>query len=66
MKTITVKDLSLQFDSHHDIDDIEEYVRSTIELINLALQRNPYDIAARILAWDISKDQIITNVTNLE
>ena len=59
MKSITVTGLTIQFDSHHEIENIEEYVRSSLELINLSLQREPYDLSAQLLGtWEVNSSQV--------
>ena len=51
MKTITIRRLDLQFDANQVTKGSpEQQVRQALELINLALQREPFGLGAQLFA----------------
>lgn len=49
MKQVTVSGIALQFDMPDKVKNPMKYVKDSVELINLTLQREPYDLSAQIL-----------------
>ena len=51
MKTITIRRLDLQFDANQVTKgSTEQQARQALELINLALQREPFGLGAQLFA----------------
>lgn len=64
MKTITIKNLVLQFDGDDSDLSTKEQVQNAIEQINGVLQREPYGLGAQIMSSGLDDSDI--EVSNSE
>lgn len=59
MKRIRITGISIEFDADQATTGTNiEQARSAMEQINLALQRQPYGMAARVDCWAIKEDNV--------
>ena len=59
MKTITIKNLSIQFDGNSTDSPLKQ-AQEALELINITLQREPYGLGAQILSSGLDNSDVET------
>ena len=50
MRRLTIKNLSIQVDLPDTVESIVDYANNSIELINIVLRMNRYDLSAQIFS----------------
>ena len=60
MKTVTIKNLSIQLDIYGGSGDDKKETMEALEGVNLILQREPSDISAQVMGtWDIKDSDLV-------